>query len=567
MSHARTTSASPTPAAVPYLADIHPRSVGRAVPRVPWPQVPPMSGTALRLRRSTRPTGLFPRIVSLRAAALALAVHVGLPAHSVAQPAPLRGLDAYVEQAMKAWEVPGLALAVVRGDSVIYARGYGVIEVGKDQRVDEHTLFAIASTSKAFTSAALGLLVDEGKLEWDDRVTKHLPGFQLADPWITANLTVRDLLTHRAGVARQDNIWIAAPFDRDEILHRARHLEQVSPFRAHYGYNNIMFIAAGEVAGAASGLGWDELVTRRIFAPLGMTRSTTRTAVAESRGNIAVSHTRVDGKVTAVGRRNYDNIGGAGGVFSSARDMAQWLRLHLGNGRFAGDSILSQAAMAEMRQPHNPLRVDSVARRLFPDTKFRAYALGWNVQDFRGHTLVHHSGSINYTRTHVGYVPEAGIGFVAMANLSTSDLQLALMYRVLDALLGAPATDWSAEYLALAQRGNERSARAARELEEARLPGTTPSVEAGRYTGTFTDALYGDVRVRTEGDRLVLDYAPDYVGDLEHWHHDTFRVVWRRAGFGRGFVTFSLDERARITGLALDGFGSFRRTAGPEGEG
>ena len=484
-----------------------------------------------------------------------------------AQPAPLRGLDAYVEQAMKAWEVPGLALAVVRGDSVIYARGYGVADLVTGTPVDENTLFAIASTSKAFTAAALGLLVDEGKLSWDDPVTKHLPGFQLADPWITANLTVRDLLTHRAGVARQDNIWIAAPFDRDEILRRTRHLEQVSPFRAHYGYNNIMFLTAGEVAGTVSGLGWDEMVAQRLFAPLGMTRSTTRTSVAESRGNIVTSHTRVDGKVTPVGRRNYDNIGGAGAVFSSARDMGQWLRLHLGNGTYAGDSILSRAVMAEIRHPQNPLRTDSVARRLFPDTKFRAYGLGWNVQDYRGRTLVHHSGSINYTRTHVGYIPEAGIGFVAMANLSSSDLQMALMYRVLDALLGAAATDWSGEYLALAQRGNERSAQSARDLDAARLQGTAPSLEADRYAGTFTNALYGDLRVREEGGRLVLDYAPEYVGDLEHWHHDTFRVVWRRAGFGRGFVTFSLDQRARITGLELDGFGSFRRSGSPDGEG
>lgn len=493
-----------------------------------------------------------------------LGLSVLLAASSLrAQPAPLRGLDAYVEAAMKAWEVPGLALAVVRGDSVIYARGYGVIEAGKDQRVDENTVFAIASTSKAFTSAALGLLVDEGKLSWDDPVTKHLPGFQLADPWITANLTVRDLLTHRAGVARQDNVWIAAPFDREEILRRARHLEQVSPFRAHYGYNNIMFITAGELAGKVSGLGWDELLAQRLFAPLGMSRSTTRTAVAESRGNIATSHTRVDGTVTPVGRRNYDNIGGAGAIFSSARDMAQWLRLHLGNGAYAGNRLVTEAVMAEMRHPQNPLRTDSVARRLFPDTKFRAYGLGWNVQDYRGRTLVHHSGSINYTRTHVGYVPEAGIGFVAMANLSSSDLQMALMYRVLDALLGAPATDWSGEYLALAQRGNARSAQSAREVEEARLAGTSPSVEPGRYAGTFTNALYGDLRVREEGGKLILDYAPDYVGDLEHWHHDTFRVVWRRAGFGRGFVTFSLDQRARITGLDLDGFGTFRRAAAP----
>ncbi|MDP2957197.1 MAG: serine hydrolase [Longimicrobiales bacterium] len=487
------------------------------------------------------------------------------PRGAVAQAAPLTGLDAYVQAAMKDWEVPGLALAVVRGDSVIYVRGYGVADLATGAPVDENTLFAIASTSKAFTVAALAMLVDDGKVRWDDPVAKYLPEFELKDPWVTGHLTVRDLLTHRVGVAREDNLWLSAPFSRDEILRRARYLDQVDEFRARYGYNNLMFIAAGEVAGRASGKGWDDFVAERIFQPLGMTRSTTRAAAVETRGNVAASHTRVGGKVTSVSRRNYDNIGGAGAVFSSAHDMGQWVRLHAGGGAVAGTRLLSDSVVKEMRQPHNPLRVDSVAHRLFPDTKFRAYALGWNVQDFRGRTLVHHSGSINYTRTHVGFIPEEGIGFVAMANLTTSDLQMALMYRVLDALLGVPPTDWSAEYLTLAHRGDERSARSARELEAARLQGTIPSVALEQYAGTYESVLYGEARVTVEGGKLVLAYAPNYVADLEHWHHDTFRGVWRRPDFGRDFVTFSLDERARITALELDGFGTFRRAAQPEG--
>jgi CubicO group peptidase (beta-lactamase class C family) len=483
-----------------------------------------------------------------------------LPPNAVgAQKAPLAGLDAYVERAMKEWEIPGLALVVVKGDSVIYTKGYGVADLATGAPVDENTLFAIASTSKAFTAAALGMLVDDGKVRWDDPVSRFLPEFQLKDPWITGNLTVRDLLTHRVGIAREDNLWLSAPFERGEILRRARYLDQVDPFRARYGYNNLMFIAAGEVVGRASGLGWDDFVAERIFAPLGMARSTTRSAVVETRGNVAASHARVDGRVVSAARRRYDNIGGAGAIFSSAHDMGQWLRLQVGGGTYAGTRLLSDSAVAEMRQPQNPLRVDSLSRRLFPDTRFRAYALGWIVQDYRGRTLVHHSGSINYTRTHVGFIPEEGIGFAAMANLTTSDLQMALMYRVLDALLGAPAHDWSAEYLAIAHRGDERSARSRRELEEARLPGTTPSVPLERYAGTYESTLYGQATVRVEGGGLVFAYTSDFTGDLGHWHHDTFRAVWRRADFGRSFVTFSMDERARITALELDGFGTFRR--------
>lgn len=485
-----------------------------------------------------------------------------LPTGLRAQPAPLTGLDAYVESAMREWKVPGLALAVVRNDSVLFARGYGVAELGRPAPVDEHTLFAIASTTKAMTVAALAMLVDEGKLGWDDPVTKHLPWFELADPYVTREITVRDLLTHRVGVARHDNIWIAAPFDRTEILRRARHLPTVEGFRARYGYNNVMFIAAGEVVGQVAGTSWDDFLEGRLFGPLGMSRSTTRDAVVETRGNVAASHTEVDGEVRAVPRRNYDNIGGAGAVFSSARDMAQWLRLHLGGGVYGGRRILSDSVMAEMYTPQTIIRIDSATARMFPDTHFRAYGFGWNVQDYHGRKLVHHSGSINYTRTQVAMIPSEGIGVVVMANLSSSNLQVALMYRVLDALMGMDPRDWNAEYLATARRGEERSASSAGELEAARLQDTRPSLKLEQYAGTFSSPLFGDMHVRLDGEGLVLDYSPEYVADLQHWHHDTFRAVWRRPGAGRAFVTFALDERGRIPSMEVDGFDVFRRAAG-----
>jgi CubicO group peptidase (beta-lactamase class C family) len=485
-----------------------------------------------------------------------------LPQNLHAQPAPLTGMDTYIEAAMRDWEVPGLAIAVVRNDSVIFARGYGVVELGQGARVDEHTLFAIASTSKAFTTASLAMLVDEGKLSWDDRVTQHLPGFQLMDPYVTRELTIRDLLTHRVGVARHDNIWIAAPFHRAEILERARYLPTVDGFRDRYGYNNVMYIAAGEVVGQVSGGSWDEFLEQRIFGPLGMDRSSSRAAVVEARGNVAASHTQVDGQVRAVPRRNYDNIGGAGAVFSSAWDMAQWMRLHLGGGVFEGTRLLSDSVLAEMYTPHTVIRSDSVADRMFPDTNFGAYGLGWRLQDYQGRKLVNHSGSINYTRTQVSMIPSEGIGVVAIANLSSSNLQLALTYRVLDALLGLDPRDWSAEYLEVARRGEDRSAESARQLEAARLPDTEPSLDLAHYAGTFSSPLFGEMRVTLEGDGLVLDYSPEYVADLQHWHQDIFRAVWRRPGAGRAFVTFSMDERARIQSLQVDGFDVFRRTRG-----
>ncbi len=500
------------------------------------------------------------RLPSLRLVVATLLAGGLAPGGAAAQTAPLRGLDGYIESAMKDWGVPGLAIAVVKDDSVIFARGYGVRELGRPGAVDANTLFAIASTSKAFTVAALGMLVDEGKVSWDDPVTKHIPEFEVADPYVTREMRVRDLLTHRAGLARDDNLWIAAPFDREQIIRHLRYLPQVSSFRSRYGYNNLMFITAGEVVGRASGTSWDDFVQQRIFDPLGMTRSTSRAAVVEERDNVSSSHDDIDGGIQVVPRRNYDNIGGAGAIWSSVRDMAQWLRMHIAGGTYGGHRLLSDSVVAEMRTPQTIIRLDSIDHRMFPDTHFEAYGFGWDVQDYRGRTLVHHSGSINYTRTQVGFIPSEGIGVVAIANLSSSDLQLALMYRVLDALLGAPATDWSARYLELAKRNRARSAERAQLLEASRLEGTSPSVPLHEYAGTYESDLWGELEVTQEGDHLVIHYSPDFVADLEHWHHDIFRGTWRRAGDGRSFVTFALDERAHITAVDVEDLGTFRHT-------
>jgi len=460
---------------------------------------------------------------------------------------------------MATWGVPGLALVVVRGDSVLYARGYGLTRVGEAEEVDIHTNFAIASTSKAFTTAALAMLVDEERLEWDDLVTRHLPGFAVEDPYVSRELTVRDLVTHRVGTARLDNLWIASPFNREQILDRLRHLPQVESFRLRYGYNNLLYIAAGEVVGEVARSTWDEFLDARIFGPLGMERSTSRTAAVEAGGNVAHSHTWVGGRVQAIPRRNYDAIGGAGAVWSNAHDLARWMRMHLNRGTLEGVRVLEEDRFQELQEPHTVIPLDTVAARLHPTNHFYAYALGWRVQDLHGRKLVHHSGSINYTRTQITLVPDEGIGIAIMANLSSSNVQLALTHWILDALQGRQPADWSALYFELYERSQERSARAARELEAARLEGVGPSLPQEAYAGLYDDALFGQIGIAHEDGGLVLRYSPEYVADLEPWHQDQFRANWRRPGAGRTFVRFTLDTRGRITGAEVDGFGEFSR--------
>jgi CubicO group peptidase (beta-lactamase class C family) len=493
------------------------------------------------------------------ALALLLVAAAAVPAPAPAQAAELADLEPFIEQAMRDWEIPGLAIAVVRDDSVILARGFGEREIGTGQPVDEHTLFAIASTTKAMTVATLGMLVDEGIIQWDDRVADHMPGFDLADPYVRNAVTIRDLLTHRTGVARHDNVWIASPFDRTEILRRARYLPQASGFRAGYGYNNIMYMAAGEVVTAATGTVWEDFVESRLFEPLGMTRSTARTAVAEERGNIATAHIRLDGRIVPMARRNYDALGPAGSVFSSASDMARWLRLHLGGGSVNGQRLIEAATLAEMYEPQVPMRIDTTSRRMFPSRSLLAYGLGWRLENYHGREVVQHTGAVNYTRTQVGFIPDENVGVVIMANLSSSTLQTALMYMVFDALLGLPPRDWSEDYLVLARRSAEATDARAASADASRIRGTRPSLALADYAGTYSDDLYGDIRLDLEDGSLVLRYSPDYVADLEHWHHDTFRAHWRSTGFGHALVTFALDARGHATSMELEGFARFTR--------
>ena len=469
-----------------------------------------------------------------------------------------RTIDAYVEQAMRDWDVPGVAIAVVRNDSVVFAKGYGVRELGKSDRVTTNSLFAIGSTSKAFTSAALGILVDEGKLRWDDPVTKYLPGFQLFDPYVTRELTVRDLLTHRSGLTRGDLLWHASGYDRAEVLRRVRYLKPTWSFRSNYGYQNIMFLAAGEVVASITGKSWDDFVRERIFTPLGMQRTVTSTRPLTSLGDVAMPHERISGAVRPVAWLNIDNIGPAGSINSSVAEMAEWLRLQLGQGTYRGRKLLDAKTIKEMHTPQTIIRMSEEAERTFPMTKFTAYGLAWSLRDYYGRKLVGHGGGIRGMRAEVMLVPEEQLGFVVLTNSGTN-LPVALIYRLVDTYIGTPQRDWSATLLATAKRGTERMAEERLKLEAARVNGTTPSVALDKYAGTYADSMYGEVKVTLENGKLVVAFGPQYVGELRHWQHDTFEAQWREEVLGRQFVTFALDPRGNVKSLEIENLATFGR--------
>jgi CubicO group peptidase (beta-lactamase class C family) len=486
------------------------------------------------------------------------------PAMALTQSGPLQGLDAYVEEALRAWNVPGVSVAVVKDGRIVHARGYGVREAGRSERVDEHTVFAVGSTTKAFTSAALAILVDEEKLGWDDRATDHFPGFQLHDPYVTREFTIRDLLTHRSGLPRGDQLWYSNAYDAAEVLRRVRYLEPAWGFREQYGYQNIMYAAAGVVVHRASGMTWDEFVQQRIFTPLGMARSYTGVAPLGHVDNVASPHVWVEGDPTPVPWKDLDNVGPAGSINSSARDMAVWLLMHLAGGEHEGVRVLGEDRIQEMQAPQTVIRLTKEQRDLFPEVNFAAYGLAWSLRDYRGRKLVGHGGAIDGMRAEAMLLPEEELGVVVLSNIGGAAFPQAIVYRVLDLYLGPREKDWSALLLERQHKSQEeaREGRARREAQ--RVEGTRPSLSLERYAGIYADSLYGDLRVEVEGGRLTLRYGADYHGELTHWHFDTFEASWRRAGYGRAFVTFQLDGRGNPARLEMEGMATFARRPDPE---
>ncbi|HET7622151.1 MAG TPA: serine hydrolase [Gemmatimonadaceae bacterium] len=473
-----------------------------------------------------------------------------------AQKNPLAGLDQYVERAMKEWHVPGLAIAIVKDDSVVYSKGFGVRELGKPDRVDSHTIFAIGSNSKAFTSAAVGIMVDRKKMRWDDKVTSYLPNFQLHDPYVTREITVRDALSHRSGLGRQgDMLWYGTSYDRDEILRRTRFLEPNSSFRSQFGYSNIMFLAAGQSTAKAAGERWDDVIISEIFRPLGMNESSTSTDSLRGKPDVATPHLIAGANAAPIPWRNLDNMAPAGSINSSVADMTHWIRMQLDTGVYAGKKIISAKSLYETHSPQTIIA--SPPDTLFPSNHFSSYGMGWVLQDYRGRELVWHNGGIDGMLSEVRLVPEEKLGLVILSNAEGHNMNPAIAYRIIDAYLGAPPRDWSAIFLAQQKQGEALQAEMERKMEAARAKDSKPSLALDRYVGTYADSMYGEATVKLESGKLVVRYGPAFTGDLEHWNYDTFRASWRDKRLGKSFITFALDARARVSEMKVEGLADF----------
>jgi CubicO group peptidase (beta-lactamase class C family) len=472
---------------------------------------------------------------------------------------PPPGFDRYVRRVMQTFTVPGLSVAIVKDGKVVLAKGYGVRRMGDPAAVDERTRFGIASNTKLFTATALALLVEEGKLEWDAPVIRYLPWFAMYDPYVTRELSVRDLLVHRSGLglgAGDLLWWPPSTYDRKEIARRLRFIPPATSFRSAYAYDNVLYTVAGEVIEAVSGQVWEEFVRTRILEKVGMTESDVLHSGAGGGGNTAGTHAEVEGTVRAIAPFLSDNTNPAGGIMSGAADMAKWMIVQLDSGRVAGGGrLFSTGTTTQLWRDVTPTPIGDPPDGL-PHLRphMAGYALGLNVRDYRGRTLLQHTGGLPGYVSKVAMIPELRLGVAVLTNQESGQAFESIAYQVLDHYLGAKAPDYPAIYERLVRQGRTELQALDRRASATRDSTSGPSLPLGRYAGTFRDAWYGDVTMALEGEGLVIRFSrsPSLVGDLIHWQHDSFLARWRdRELRADAYATFALNYDGSIERLRL----------------
>lgn len=434
----------------------------------------------------------------------------------------MSNLEHAVEEAVNSWPVVGLSYALIEPNRAPVARGFGVKRIGTEDRVDEHTLFAIGSVSKSFTGAAVGMLVDEGKIGWESRVIDHLPDFRLFDPYVTREMTVRDLLTHRSGLERGDFVWYKSGYSSSEVMRRVRSLQPTWAFRNTFGYQNIMYLAAGELIRTLSGKSWDDFIKERIFVPLRMKESHPSFETVNAGGNVAVPHAKIREEIVPIHAHDDYNVNSAGSIYSNAVDMIAWLQLALGAGSFDGTRILTTSSAQTSQTLHMPIARSAWAE-LFPEADFLGYGAGWFIWSYRGRKVVSHGGNIDGMSAMACVVPEEGFGISVIVNVDGSRLPQGMLYRALDEVLGGGKRAWLVDFRESERVGEERLNYARDERARLRLSDTRPARPLEAYAGTYADSFYGSARVTYEDDALRLQFI-GFDGPLEHWQLETFNL-------------------------------------------
>jgi CubicO group peptidase (beta-lactamase class C family) len=498
---------------------------------------------------------LVARLKRLPLAFAALALVTSMAAQTAAPvTSPPPDLDAYVAASMKTFDVPGMAVAIVMDGKILVAKGYGVRKLGERTPVDEFTMFGIGSNTKAFTTAALATLVDEGKLAWDDPVYQRLPGFVMYDPYVSHEMTIRDLLTHRSGMGLGEGdllFWPHSTYTREEVIYKLRFMKPASSFRSKYAYDNLLYMTAGQIIPAVTGVTWDDYIRQHIFAPLGMTHSNVSNTAFKTGDDYAFPHSNVDGNLQVIPFGELDNAGPAGSINSCAADMAKWVQLQLNRGKFVDHEgrLFTEQRSKEMWTPQTILPIGDPPPPLAGlKANFADYALGWGLRDYHGRKLVGHTGGVGGFVSRVMLVPEENLGVVVLTNAEEGGAFDSILYHVLDYYFHLPSTDWIAAFKTLKDTEEKDAAEAMKKAESSRAADSRPSLPLEKYAGVYNDAWYGPITIKIENGGLVIafDHTPSMIGDLQPWQHDTFKAHWRVRTIEDAFVTFALNPDGTI---------------------
>jgi len=450
--------------------------------------------------------------------ALSLLIYSPLPAQKSAPEEDLKGFHEFVNKTMEEWKVPGLAIAIVKDGKVIFAEGFGFRDVKEGLKVTPQTLFAIGSCTKAFTAVAMGILVDEGKLDWDKPARNYLPSFKLHDPFASERMTPRDLATHRSGLPRHDQMWYNSSFTRKELFDRLQYLEPSEDFRSVWQYQNLMFMTAGYLVGQIAGTSWEKFVQQRILNPLGMKNSNFSVATSQQAPDFALPYKEEKDEVKEIPFRNIDTIGPAGSINSSVTDVSQWILLNLNKGKHGEEQIISEASL---KQIHSPQMVMPGSLK-YDEILYSNYGMGWGITPYRGHLMLSHGGGIDGFTALVSFMPRDNIGMVILTNMDGTPLPQIIAYNAYDRLLGLDQVTWNKRIKDEVDKAKEEAEKAKKEKDKDRKLNTKPSHPLQDYTGDFQHPGYGIISIEMQGDHLKATYnSISY--SLEHYHYDIFQ--------------------------------------------
>ncbi|MFA6484317.1 MAG: serine hydrolase [Bacteroidales bacterium] len=485
-----------------------------------------------------------------------------LPSGIKSQVITAEAIDKLVANTLQAFEVPGIAVGIVKDGKMVFAKGYGVRSLATGKPVDEHTLFGIASNTKAFTATALGILVDEGKLKWDDKVVDYIPEFRLYNPYVTQDFTIRDLLTHRSGMglgAGDLMIWPdGSDFTRSDIIHNLRYLKQVSPFRSKYDYDNNLYIIAGEVVARVSGIPWDQFIQKRILIPMEMKESAPSFVLLKDTSNIIAAHAMVNGKVRVIERTKGQLMDAAGGIYSSIDDLGKWVIMQMNKGAYGPENKIQLISKKNQKELWTPQTLMGVGTAPPYNSHFAAYGLGFRLSDVKGYLEISHTGGLAGMVTQIIMYPELNLGIIVLTNQQAGAAFTAVANQIKDSYLGVTGMDWVKILQERVKKGEEEALRITKEvwgdIDKQQAAGTAGKVDPSLYTGTYRDPWLGEITIEQADGRLWFRArrSPGLAGEMLFYKGQTFVVKWNdRSMDADAFVLFQTGFDGKASGIKM----------------